>query len=53
MNEELKKKIESILSHSDIVWGRYGSDTISDLAERIVKEVEETTKQTTDKNHAL
>jgi hypothetical protein len=41
MNEELKKKIESILSSSDIVWGRYGSDTISKLAERIVKAVEE------------
>lgn len=44
MNEELKKKIESILSSSDIVWVRYGSDTISELAERIVKAVEENQK---------
>lgn len=49
MNEELKNKIESILSSSDIVWGRYGSDTISKLAERIIKAVEETKqKQTLD-----
>ena len=41
MTEELKKKIESILSSSDIVWGRFGLDTIPELAERIVKAVEE------------
>ena len=43
MNEELQKKIESILSRSDIVWGRYGSDTIEQLAARIVAVI--TTKE--------
>ena len=36
MNEELQKRIEAILSQSDIVWERYGSDTIEKLAARIV-----------------
>lgn len=55
MNKELQKKIESILSRSDIVWGRYdsdtidivwgryGSDTIKQLAARIVAVI--TTKE--------
>lgn len=41
MNEELQKQIENILSQSDIVWGKYGSDTIQNLAARIVRTVEE------------
>ena len=40
-NEELQKKIESILNSSDIVWPRYGSQTIEQLAKEIVKKIEE------------
>ena len=29
-------RVEQILEDSDIVWGRYGSDTIENLAEKIV-----------------
>ncbi len=35
-------RVEQILEHSDIVWGRYGSDTIEELAEKIVKALMET-----------
>ncbi len=41
MNEELQKQIENILSQSDIVWGKYGSDTVQNLAARILRAVEE------------
>lgn len=41
MNEELQKQIENILSQSDIVWGKYGSDTVEKLAARILRTVEE------------
>ena len=34
-----QEKIESILSNSDIVWGRYGSDTIEELAKRILASI--------------
>jgi hypothetical protein len=40
-NEELQKKIENILNDSDIVWPRYGSQTIEQLAKKIVKEIAE------------
>jgi hypothetical protein len=40
-NEELQKKIENILESSDIVWPRYGSQTIEQLAKEIVKKIEE------------
>lgn len=33
---ELQKSIEAILQQSDIVWPRYGSETIEQLAARIV-----------------
>lgn len=35
-NKEKLAKIIVTLEHSDIVWGRYGSDTIEELAERIL-----------------
>lgn len=38
--EEQIKKVTAILEQSDIVWGRYGSDTIEELAKRIVKKLE-------------
>jgi hypothetical protein len=41
MNEEAKKAVIQILSQSDIVWTKYGSDTKEALAERILKELEE------------
>jgi hypothetical protein len=34
-------KVVKILAQSDIVWGKYGYDTIQELAERIVKKLEE------------
>lgn len=43
-NEELQKKIENILSSSDIVWPRYGSQTIEELAKQIVKKIEQITE---------
>jgi hypothetical protein len=30
-------RVEQILEYSDIVWSKYGSDTIEKLAEKIVK----------------
>ena len=39
--EEKIKKIVSILEQSDIVWGKYGSDTIEELAKRIVSRLNE------------
>jgi len=41
MNELLQKKIENILKSSDIVWPRYGSETIEELAKKIVERIEE------------
>jgi hypothetical protein len=38
--EKIEKTI-AILESSDIVWGRYGADTIERLAERIVNATEE------------
>lgn len=35
------EKVANILEQSDIVWGRYGSDTITELAARIVNKLEE------------
>ena len=40
-NEELQKKIINILNSSDIVWPRYGSQTIEQLAKEIVEKIEE------------
>jgi len=40
MNKELLKKIENTLSQSDIVWGKYGSDTIEKLAARILSNIQ-------------
>jgi hypothetical protein len=37
MIEENQKKVVAILEQSDIVWSRYGSDTIEELADKIVK----------------
>jgi hypothetical protein len=34
--EEKIEAVKRLLECSDIVWGRYGSDTIDELAERIV-----------------
>lgn len=39
-NEKIEK-ISKILEQSDIVWGRYGADTIEKLAQRIVEKLEE------------
>jgi len=35
MNEELQQAIQSTLEQSDIVWPRYGSETIEELAAKI------------------
>ena len=43
-NEELQKKIINILSGSDIVWPRYGSQTIEELAKQIIKNIEQITE---------
>lgn len=42
MDEKLEKiqKVVQILEGSDIVWGKYGVDTIPELAERIVTKLE-------------
>lgn len=39
--EDLQKKIENVLNSSDIVWPRYGSQTIEELAKQIVKKIEQ------------
>ncbi len=31
--------VEQILEYSDIVWSKYGSETIEELAEKIVNEL--------------
>ena len=35
------KRIISILEQSDIVWGKYGADTIEELAKRIAKSTQD------------
>lgn len=40
MNEQIKKVVQ-ILENSDIVWPKYGTDSINQLAERIVKQLAE------------
>ena len=39
MKEEKLKQIISILESSDIIWTRYGSETIRELAEKILNKV--------------
>lgn len=34
-------EVASLLGHSDIIWPKYGSDTVEDLAERIVTLIRE------------
>jgi hypothetical protein len=41
MNEQDLAKIIATLEQSDIVWPRYGSDTIEELAKRILRELEQ------------
>jgi hypothetical protein len=41
MNEEIFAAIKNILENSDIVWPRYGSQTIDQLAEKIACNIEE------------
>lgn len=43
MNEEKVQKIIAILQYSDIVWPRYGSETVEELARKIVSKLEEKT----------
>jgi hypothetical protein len=38
-SEDLRAKIELILAYSDIVWTKYGTETIADLTEKILKAV--------------
>ena len=40
MKEEKLKQIISILESSDIIWTRYGSESIQELAEKILNKVE-------------
>lgn len=35
------REVEIILSQSDIVWGRYGTDTIEKLAQRIISSLQD------------
>lgn len=44
--EEKILKVVTILEQSDIVWSKYGSDTIQQLAERIVKQLEQSNDRT-------
>ena len=39
MNEEIVAHIERILEHSDIVWTKYGSQTIKELADEIATKI--------------
>lgn len=41
MNEEKVDKVIEVLALSDIVWPRYGSETIEELARKIVSKLEE------------
>lgn len=40
-DNETIKKIKQILSDSDIVWPKYGSDTIEALAQKIMDKLKE------------
>lgn len=40
MNEEKVQKVIAILQYSDIVWPRYGSETVEELARKIVNRLE-------------
>ena len=40
LRQEKVDVVKSVLSNSDIVWGRYDSDTIDELAKRIIKELD-------------
>lgn len=39
--KEKIKRVINILESSDIVWGQYGTDTIEELAQRIVGRLED------------
>lgn len=39
MNEEIIAHIERILENSDIVWPKYGNQTIKELAEQIATKI--------------
>jgi hypothetical protein len=45
---ELNQKILAILQDSDIVWPRYGSDTLVKLTERILRAVEKDREEEAD-----
>ena len=38
--QEKLKTIENVLNHSDIVWPKYGGESIPELAEKILKKLE-------------
>lgn len=40
MTNPLQQRIQTILSQSDIVWGKYGNDTVEELARRILLALE-------------
>jgi hypothetical protein len=39
MNKEIIAAIEKVLGHSDIVWPKYGSQTIKELANQIATKI--------------
>ena len=41
-----KQKIIDILNYSDIVWTRYGSESVEELAEKILKAIKNNDIQT-------
>ncbi len=41
MNQEPLQKIIAVLEESDIVWSKYGSQTIKELAQKIAETVKE------------
>jgi hypothetical protein len=43
-NNEKIEAVVKILASSDIVWSKYGNDTIQELAERIIQKVNEEEK---------
>jgi len=43
--DPLQVRIMNILSKSDIVWPKYGSETIEDLAKEIAKEAKEVIRE--------
>ena len=44
MDDKLIAKVEEVLSSSDIVWGKYGMDTIDELAVRLVTVIQDHNK---------